>query len=80
MHANDKIKISTRPEQLREGLFGQVFLYVFMLLPHLESQGIYPAWAIRSTLYGVPDDFLVIPGLLEINYDAGVGNYQERQS
>ncbi len=66
----DKILLSTTPEQLQEGLFGQVFLWVFEILPYLEREGIFPEWAIRSTLYGAPDDFLVIPGLLEINYDA----------
>lgn len=67
---NDKIRLSTASGQLQEGLFGQVFLWVFELLPYLEREGIFPEWAIRSTLYGAPEDFLVIPGLLEINYDA----------
>ncbi len=70
MLMNDKIRLSTAPEQFQEGLFGQVFLWVFEILPYLERKGIFPEWAIRSTLYGDPEDFLVIPGLLEINYDA----------
>ena len=73
----DKIRITNTPEQLQEGLFGQVFLWVFEILPYLDREGILPAWAIRSTLYGTPDDFTVIPGLLEINYDAGAGNFQD---
>ncbi|MGD0252743.1 MAG: hypothetical protein ABSC01_08610 [Verrucomicrobiota bacterium] len=74
---SDKIRISTAPEQLQEGLFGQVFLWVFEILPYLDCQGIFPAWAIRSTLYGAPEDFVVIPGLLEVNYDAGAENFQD---
>ena len=62
----EKIKISTSADQLQEGLFGQVFLWVFEILPYLDTQGIRPEWAIRSALYGRPDDFLVIPGLLEL--------------
>jgi hypothetical protein len=77
VHRNGRIRITTTKEQLKEGLFGQLFLWVFELLPYLDSQGILPAWAIRSTLYGAPEDFLVIPGLLEINYDTAAESYQD---
>lgn len=64
------MRIMSRPRDLREGLFGQVFLFVFEVLPYLDEKKIKPAWAIRSMLYGSPEnDYLVIPGLLELNYD-----------
>ena len=60
----------SRPRDLREGLFGQVFLFVFEVLPYLDERNVMPAWAIRSMLYGCPEnDYLVIPGLLELNYN-----------
>lgn len=63
----NKLKIVTFPDDLQEGLFGQVFLWVFEVLPYLDERGIRPTWAIRSKLYGNPeDDFIVIPGLVEI--------------
>jgi hypothetical protein len=74
---NQKIKISTAASELQEGLFGQVFLWVFEILPYLDGQGIRPEWAIRSALYGKPDDFLVIPGLLELNYEPEAGASRE---
>lgn len=63
------IRITSKPRDLKEGLFGQVLLFVFEVLPYLEERGLMPDWAIRSKLYGNPDnDYLVIPGLLELNY------------
>jgi len=74
---SNKIKISTAADQLQEGLFGQVFLWVFEILPYLDEDDIRPEWAIRSALYGRPDDFLVIPGLLELNYEPAKGPAME---
>lgn len=74
---SQKIKISTRASQLEEGLFGQVFLWVFEILPYLDNHGIRPEWGIRSKLYGRPDDFVVIPGLLELNYEPAAGTARE---
>jgi hypothetical protein len=74
---NNKIRIVTLPEQLQEGLFGQIFLWVFEILPYLDREGILPTWAIRSKLYGFPEEFIVIPGLLEINYAVDAGNFQD---
>jgi hypothetical protein len=65
------MKIVTTKEQLPEGLFGQVLLWIFEILPYLDRQGIFPTWEIRSVLYGTPDDFVVVPGLLELNYQPG---------
>jgi hypothetical protein len=74
---SQKIKISTSASELQEGLFGQVFLWVLEILPYLDNHGIRPEWAIRSALYGRPDDFLVIPGLLEPNYEPAAGASRE---
>jgi len=74
---NNKIKISTTHEQLKEGLFGQIFLHIFEVLPYLERQNILPLWEIRSPLYGLSPDMIVIPGLLELNYSAGGEKYDE---
>lgn len=64
------ILITSTPGDLKEGLFGQVLLFVFEVLPYLEECDLMPEWAIRSKLYGDPNaDFLVIPGLLDLNYD-----------
>jgi hypothetical protein len=54
----------------REGLFGQVFYHTFRILPYLYQKGIFPSWEIRSTQYGVPPDFITIPGALDIAYTA----------
>lgn len=74
---SEKIRIVTTVEQLQEGLFGQIFLYLFEMLPYLDRQQLQPDWAIRSRLYGVPDDYVVIPGLLELNYELPVGSYRK---
>jgi len=74
---NNKIRIVTLPKQLEEGLFGQIFLWVFEILPYLDRQSILPTWAIRSKLYGVPEEFIVIPGLLEMNYAVDAGSFQD---
>lgn len=66
------MRITSMPEDLVEGLFGQVFLWIFEILPYLDERGIRPAWAIRSKLYGSHDeDNIVIPGLVELNYEPG---------
>lgn len=67
---NKSLRIVSSPQDLKEGLFGQVFLFVFEVLPYLDEAGIMPDWAIRSKLYGTAErDFVVIPGLLELNYN-----------
>lgn len=64
----ENILITSSPRDLKEGLFGQVLLFVFEVLPYLDENDMIPAWEIRSKLYGSPDKgFLVIPGLLEHN-------------
>ncbi len=62
--------ITTTPEELTEGLFGQVYLAAFEILPYLDENNIFPAWNIRSLKYGLAPDYTVIPGLLDLNYTA----------
>jgi hypothetical protein len=64
-------RIGTSPDDLSEGLFGQVLLWTFELLPWLEARGIQPAWDIRSRLYGDAPDFRVVPGVFDVAGDAG---------
>lgn len=74
-----RVKIITIPEDLVEGLFGQVFLWIFEILPYLEEQDIVPEWQIRSKLYGDPEQgFIVIPGLLEPNVLKDISGRQPR--
>jgi hypothetical protein len=65
---NSVFVITTTPEELTEGLFGQIYLAVFEILPYLEENKIFPAWNVRSLKYGEPPDYTVIPGLLDLNY------------
>jgi hypothetical protein len=65
---NGNFRIVTRTEEIREGLFGMVFLWPFEILPYLDQRGLRPEWAIRSALYGRAEDDIAIPGLLDLNY------------
>ncbi|WP_375391726.1 hypothetical protein [uncultured Sphingomonas sp.] len=61
------MKIVTAAEELQEGLFGQVLLYIFEILPYLERIGARPAWDIHARFYG-GDARPVIPGVLDLAY------------
>jgi hypothetical protein len=63
-----QIRISTTPEELKKGLFGQAILYIMEVLPGLYDEHIFPAWEIRSKRYGSPPNYLTIPGVLDVNY------------
>ncbi len=63
------ICIECEASELKEGLFGQVFLFLFEILPYLHQHSIYPAWKIRSSLYGAPPDYVAIPGVLDLAYE-----------
>ncbi len=56
-----------------EGLFGQVLPYVFEILPYLHARNIFPDWEIPSTLYGYPPHGLIIPGVVDLAYQATPG-------
>jgi hypothetical protein len=61
--------ICAAPDDLQEGLFGQVFLWTLELLPFLAANSIYPNWDIRSRLYGEAPYMRVIPGALDLSYE-----------
>ena len=61
---------------LKEGLFGQVFLFLFEILPYLHKRSIYPAWEIRSKHYGPPPDHIAVPGVLDLAYTPPPGPYR----
>jgi hypothetical protein len=65
---NDAYRITSAPGELREGLFGQIVLHTFEVLPYLKARGIFPTWRIASKLYGSPPDFTVIPGVFDLAY------------
>ena len=72
------LKITTDQDNLQEGLFGQVFLWVFEVLPYLDFHQIVPTWEIRSKLYGEPgNDFIVIPGLLDTQQEHSSAGVEE---
>jgi len=62
-------RIFTRPSILTEGIFGQIVLGVFEVLPKLYQNRIFPDWKITSSVYGIEPDFTVIPGIFELNYE-----------
>ncbi len=71
------MKISTTPEQIKDGLFGAIFVQMLEVLPVLDEKKLWPNWAIRSVLYGAPPDSIIVPGLLELNYRPGNGDGEE---
>jgi hypothetical protein len=62
-------RITTDPSFLTEGLFGQIVLYVFEILPKLYSKQVFPDWQITSLVYGFEPDFTVIPGVFDLSYE-----------
>jgi hypothetical protein len=62
------LRIACDPDDLEEGLFGQVVLWVFELLPWLDAEGLRPDWEIRSRLYGEPPSRPVLPGVFDLAY------------
>ena len=70
------LRIHCNAPDLKEGLFGQVFLFLFEILPYLHKRSIYPAWEIRSKHYGPPPDHIAIPGVLELAYTPPPGPHR----
>ncbi len=60
--------IFTPPHLLTEGIFGQIVLGVFEVLPKLYQDQIFPDWKITSLVYGIEPDFNVIPGIFDLSY------------
>ena len=63
------LRIASRAAHLEEGLFGQVLLWVFELLPWLESRGLRPEWDVCSLLYSEPASRPVLPGVFDLAYE-----------
>jgi hypothetical protein len=61
-------RITSNPSYLTEGLFGQIALHIFEVLPKLHQEKIFPDWKITSLVYGNEPDFMVIPGVFDLNY------------
>ncbi len=53
--------ITSTPDELREGLFGGVFLFILEALPGLSEEGMRPRWNLETKYYGA-----IIPSLLEL--------------
>jgi hypothetical protein len=61
-------RIVSNRDDLEEGLFGQVLLWVFELLPWLAERGVQPAWEIHALLYGESPAGAVLPGVFDLAY------------
>lgn len=70
-------KITTTRDELKEGLFGQIVLYVFEILPYLFSRSIFPEWDIKSELYGNEPNCTVVPGVFDVAYVPETNSTQE---
>ena len=68
--------ITSKREDLDQGLFGNVFLHIFHILPFLYQQKLFPAWEIRTLHYGDPPDYITIPGALDLAYTPPQGPYR----
>jgi hypothetical protein len=66
------IRIISQPWENPEGLFGQIFFWVFEVLPYLYENRIFPDWKICATYYGQ-----VIPGALNLAYEVPPGPKRE---
>ena len=69
--------ISCQPEELDQGLFGNVLTHAFQILPYLFERRIFPAWQLRSKHYGDPPDQITIPGVVDLAYTPPEGPYRE---
>ena len=74
---NSDVRIEAKPEEMYDGLFGQVLLWVFELLPLLNERQIFPDWRIRAAYYGSLPNGLVIPGVLDLAYEVTPGPRKE---
>lgn len=68
--------IMSLPEDLDQGLFGQIFYHVLQVLPYLYARRIFPRWQLRSLYYGDPPDRVTVPGVLDLAYDPPKGPYR----
>jgi hypothetical protein len=67
------VLIVSPPDAMAEGVFGQVLLHVFEILPYLHKRGIRPGWEIYAAHYGSLPGGTVIPGIVDIAYPVASG-------
>jgi hypothetical protein len=77
LEKNSRLRIEAKPDEMYDGLFGQVLLWVFQILPVLYENRIFPDWRIRAAYYGRASDGLVIPGVLDLAYEVEPGLRRE---
>ena len=71
------ICITSEPEDLEQGLFGQTFYYILQILPYLYRERIFPAWELRTLHYGEPPSQITVPGALDLAYEPAPGPYRK---
>lgn len=69
----EPVTIVTTAQDLEEGLFGQVFLFIFEILPYLNRRQARPDWKIHAQRYG-GEVTPVIPGVLDLAYKPKTGS------
>ncbi len=69
------LRIISDPEELEQGLFGQVFYHLLQVLPYLHERELFPCWHVRTKHYGDAPDYLTIPGVLDIAYTMPSGPF-----
>lgn len=69
--------ITTTKDEFKGGLFGEIVLCVFEILPYLFSRSIFPDWDIKSELYGIEPSYTVIPGVFDIAYNPKITSERE---
>ncbi len=69
--------ITCEPGDLDQGLFGQVLPNVLQILPYLHQNGLYPAWKVRSLHYADSPQFITLPGVFDVAYEAPRGVLKE---
>ncbi len=74
---SSRLLIEAKPDEMYDGLFGQVLLWVFQILPVLYERRVFPDWRIQAAYYGRASDGLVIPGVLDLAYDLEPGFRKE---
>ena len=70
------LRISCEPDELDQGLFGNVLAHTVQILPYLFEQNLYPAWELRSKHYGDLPDQITIPGVVDLAYTPPPGPYR----
>ena len=57
-------------DYLREGLFGQIFVWMLEILPYVNEKQWKPEWCVRSKNFGQPPTFNIFPKIIQQVYTA----------